>query len=221
MTAGLAWHWETRHGDAASLHEPVPPSTPGRTAYELVVDRPAVVLGSSQSIDDIDSAAARAAGIDVVRRRSGGGAVLLVPGEHLWIDVWLPASDPLWLDDVGWAGNWLADVWVETLAALGHTGLHTYTGPMTHNEWSGRVCFAGLGPGEVTTEGRKIVGVSQRRTRDWARFQCVVHRRWDAATTFGLLSAAGAVAAAEDWLGAVAEVGEAPVRQEVERLLPR
>jgi hypothetical protein len=41
------------------------------------------------------------------------------------------------------------------------------------------VCFAGLGPGEVTRNGAKVVGISQRRTRHAARFQCAVLHRWD------------------------------------------
>jgi hypothetical protein len=54
-----------------------------------------------------------------------------------------------------------------------------HTGPMVPSEWSDTVCFAGLGPGEVTIEGRKAVGISQRRTRRSARFQCVAYERWD------------------------------------------
>lgn len=41
------------------------------------------------------------------------------------------------------------------------------------------VCFAGLAPGEVTVDGAKVVGISQRRTRAGARFQCSVPRVWD------------------------------------------
>lgn len=219
VSADLTWHWETRCGDAASLHDPDPPLSPIRTARELVVERPAIVLGSSQPSDDIDLDAARARGIDVARRRSGGGAVLLVPGEHVWIDFWLPASDPLWLDDVGRAGDWLADGWVQTLAELGHVAPVAHLGQMTHSTWSAQVCFAGLGPGEVTAESRKLVGVSQRRTREWARFQCVVHRRWDAMTTFGLLAAPGARDAGEQWVHRVAEVGDAPIRRHLEQRL--
>ncbi len=40
------------------------------------------------------------------------------------------------------------------------------------------VCFAGLGSGEVTIGGAKAVGLSQRRTRTGARFQCTCYRRW-------------------------------------------
>ena len=39
-----------------------------------------------------------------------------------------------------------------------------------------------LRPGEVVApDGAKLVGISQRRTRVAARFQCAVHRRWDPA----------------------------------------
>ena len=54
--------------------------------------------------------------------------------------------------------------------------------------WSRKVCFGGLGPGEVTVDGHKLVGISQRRTRDGARFQCVVHRRWDPVPLLGVLA---------------------------------
>jgi lipoate-protein ligase A len=40
------------------------------------------------------------------------------------------------------------------------------------------VCFAGLGPGEVSVNGRKVVGISQRRSRQGARFQCAALLEW-------------------------------------------
>ncbi len=43
------------------------------------------------------------------------------------------------------------------------------------------MCFAGMGPGEVASAGAKLVGLSQRRTREFARFQCTVHHRWQPA----------------------------------------
>ena len=59
-----------------------------------------------------------AAGVDVVRRRSGGGVVLLVPGECLWLDVVVPRDDPRWDDDVARAMWWLGEVWCQALAAV-------------------------------------------------------------------------------------------------------
>jgi lipoate-protein ligase A len=142
------------------------------------VDRPAVVLGSTQPAQTIDRLRAASRGIEVVRRRSGGGAVLLEAGRTLWVDVILPSDDPLWVDDVGRAVWWLGDAWVTALAACGTTGV-VHRDRMITTRWSPTVCFAGVGPGEVTVAGRKAVGISQRRTRDAARFQCAVVHRWD------------------------------------------
>lgn len=211
MISSTAWTWEARRGGAASLHDPTPPSLVRRTVQEMIVDSPVLALGSSQSESDVDATAAEERGVSVVRRRSGGGAVLLVPAAHVWLDVWLPAGDPLWIDDVGRSADWLADVWIAALAMLGVGELEAHRGPFESNEWSSHVCFAGLGAGEVTTAGRKLVGVSQRRTREWARFQCLVHRRWNAEATFGLLAIADAARVGASWSDRVAEIGPAPV----------
>jgi lipoate-protein ligase A len=58
---------------------------------------------------------------------------------------------------------------------------------MVRTRWSPLVCFAGLGPGEVSAGGRKLVGISQRRTRAAARFQCAVHGRFDGAAVAAML----------------------------------
>ena len=39
-------------------------------------------------------------GIELARRRSGGGAVLLGADDHVWVDLVVPADDPLAEDDV-------------------------------------------------------------------------------------------------------------------------
>ena len=49
---------------------------------------------------------------------------------------------------------------------------------MVRTTWSDHVCFAGIGGGEVIRDGRKVVGISQRRTRAGARFQCALYRHW-------------------------------------------
>lgn len=128
----------------------------------------AVVLGSTQPEPPPGD-------IPFVRRRSGGGAVWVQAGDPLWVDVVVPRDDPRWDDDVGRAFWWLGEAWAEVLgpeAEVHRGGLCTTT-------WSRQVCFAGLGPGEVTIGGRKAVGIAQRRTRHGALFQCAVHRRWD------------------------------------------
>lgn len=181
------WAVEDQTGSAAAFHRRPLPDAVARAIWSFTVDRPALVLGSAQRADVVDGAAAARAGVEVVRRRSGGGAVLLVPGEVTWIDVILPAGDPLWQDDVGRAFDWLGEAWAATLVALGAGHPEVHRGALVGSRWSGLVCFGGLGRGEVTLCGHKVLGLSQRRTRRGARFQCALLHRWDPQALLDLL----------------------------------
>ena len=143
----------------------------------------AVVLGSTQP----DTVVAPGAAVAVARRRSGGGAVLVEPGRLLWADVVVPAADPLWDADVGRAAWWLGEASAAALSTLGVHGAVVHRGGLVRSTWSSSVCFAGLGPGEVTVAGRKVVGISQRRTREGALFQCAVPLAWEPADLLGVL----------------------------------
>ncbi len=63
-----------------------------------------------------------------------------------------------------------------------------HRGPQVRTTWSELVCFAGIAPGEVLLDGVKLVGLSQRRTRRGARFQCAVNRRFDGDLLIELLA---------------------------------
>jgi lipoate-protein ligase A len=130
----------------------------------------------------VDGVRAEAKGIEVARRRSGGGAVLVMPGDPVWVDVWVPREDPLWNDDVGRAFDWLGDAWTAALTSLGARGVRAHRdGFAACTRWSSLVCFGGVGTGEVVTaDGRKVVGISQRRTRAGAWFHSACLLRWDA-----------------------------------------
>ncbi|MGE0137883.1 MAG: hypothetical protein AB7L17_06895 [Ilumatobacteraceae bacterium] len=176
------WTIEHHRGSAREFHLREPASShhdveraARRAAWWLEVDSAALVLGSAQPDTTVDHDACRAAGVEVVRRRSGGGAVLLVPGECVWLDVIVPPGDRLWDTDVGHSMWWLGEVWAEALVALGCDDVRVHRGPLQHTDWSRLVCFDSLGAGEVTVGGRKAVGISQRRTREWARLQSSVH----------------------------------------------
>jgi len=141
----------------------------------------ALVLGSRQRHDVVDLEACSRAGIDVVKRRSGGGAVLVEPGAMCWFDVVVPADDRRFQSvagDVEASMRWLGRHVATALGALGVGDLAVYDGPMARGRVAQLVCFAGLGPGEVLVAGRKLVGISQRRTRLGSRFQCMVHTAW-------------------------------------------
>ncbi len=183
----------------------------------------AVVLGSAQPESDVNLDAARSAGTGVVRRRSGGGAVLVGPGLIAWVDVVVPAEDDLWEADVGHAFWWLGLAWVFALGEAGVPGAEMWSGGLVRSRWSGRVCFAGVGPGEVVIGGRKVVGMSQRRTRRGALFQCAVPVLWDPASLLDLLAlnAAERAAGTADLASAALGIGSAVAAPLVAALIDR
>ena len=139
--------------------------------------RPALVLGSAQPDSDIDMRAVSTAGIDLVRRRSGGGAVWVHPDDSVWIDIWLPRGDPLWTDDVSASMLFAGDAFVAALSEI--AGLTVWREPFAAGAHGRVVCFAGTAPGEVVAPRGKVVGMSQRRDRLGARLQCIAYRRWN------------------------------------------
>jgi lipoate-protein ligase A len=140
----------------------------------LEATAPALVLGSHQDGSLFDADRAREAGIEVVRRCSGGTAVMVGPGRVLWVDFVIGAGDRRWHDDVGRAAWWVGELWADAIGA----GAEVWKGPMQRTAWSPAVCFAGLAPGEVTVDGRKVVGVCQRRTPGAALFQTAALIDW-------------------------------------------
>jgi lipoate---protein ligase len=191
-TTGSAWPLERHQGSAQQLHlasaaRLAEASLETRTARLLQVTRPAIVLGSTQAASDVDEEAAASLGVDVARRRSGGGAVLVDPAELVWVDLILPVRDPLWEADIGKAPWWVGAAWASAIDRIGAGPAHVWQGPMQSSPWSKRICFAGLGSGEVLVGGRKVVGVSQRRTRYGALFQTAALLRWDPSELLDLL----------------------------------
>jgi lipoate-protein ligase A len=220
--SGLAWTVTRMSGPAAVLHAAGLPDPPQRLIRWCEADAPALVLGSAQAASVVDAEAAARAGLAVTRRRSGGSSVVVGPGRLVWADVVVPSGDPLWADDVGQAGLWLGDAWAVALGRLGVPGGAVHRGAMVRNRWSALVCFAGIGAGEMLIGGRKVVGVSQRRTRLGALFQVAVLLRWDPQETVAGLALpdderqAGAAALAEMAVGLDTLTGRPVLAAEVE-----
>jgi lipoate-protein ligase A len=178
VTAPVVHH----QGSAAAFHAQPLPDPVRPTVWVFEVERPALVLGSGQRDDVADALACAAAGVEVVRRRSGGGAVLLEPGAVVWFDVIVPAQRLRREgvgDDVAASMVWLGELVETALGQLGVGGLTVHRGRMVCPTWCRLVCFAGVGPGEILRDGCvKLVGMSQRRSRAGARFQCALHSHW-------------------------------------------
>jgi hypothetical protein len=151
-----------------------------RYAVSRGLERPAVVLGSAQPAGIVSAPRAKASGTEVVRRRGGGGAVLLRPGDHLWVDVWIPRNDPLWDADVADAAAWVGAWWAAALGAFDVGDLTVHRGRAEPGRHGGLVCFSGRGPGEVLQGDRKVMGVSQWRCREGALFHtCAYTTAWE------------------------------------------
>ena len=144
------------------------------TMFVVHLGTPTLVLGGSQSSDVLDPA--RTASTSIRRRRGGGGLVLLQP-DDLWIDWWIPATDPRWSPDVHVsslrAGGW----WSEALGEMVDGVVSVHEGSLRGDPLHRVVCFAGRGPGEVFVDGRKAVGLTQWRVREGVFVSTVIHAK--------------------------------------------
>lgn len=166
------------------LHSFDVPDAPERLVRWCVPTDRAIVLGRAQPDAFVDHDAARRANTTVVRRRSGGGVVLVDARSMFWFDIVVPNGDALWDDDVNRSFHWLGDVIV---SALDVRRAHAHKGAMLTGDFARDVCFIGVGPGEVLVDGKKIVGISQRRRRSGAVFQCSVLTQPNAQDVTGLV----------------------------------
>ena len=116
--------------------------------------RPTLSLGYAQRLDGLDLAAPRAAGVDVVRRPTGGRAVLHA-GDLTYAVVasGLPAS-------VSASYRRIADALVDGLAGL---GLAPAVVPGATRPGRSAACFASSTRADLVVDGRKVVGSAQLR----------------------------------------------------------
>ncbi len=178
------WSITESVGAAGPFHEKRPTEDTGPQVWIHRPVVPTLVLGSSQPSGVVNDEEANRRGVDVCRRRSGGGLVYIAPDTDCWIDLIIPSTSKLFDVDIAKAFHWVGAHWAKTL--------QTYSAPFrpleivmaTENQQSGAsdlLCFAGIGHGELMVDGRKVVGLSQRRSRSWARIQSIVIGRWNPA----------------------------------------
>ena len=129
---------------------------------------PALVLGSGQRPPDEWQPPA---GLALVRRGTGGGAVIC-DDDYLMLDVALPPGDPRIVADVTESYRWLAEQLVAALCRLGFEHVSLVQPPTLRGlgdadrEAARTACFAGLGPYELLdAQGHKLIGLAQRRRR--------------------------------------------------------
>jgi lipoate-protein ligase A len=123
---------------------------------------PCLTLGRSQPLADADLARCRAAGVGVVRRPSGGGAILHT--DELTYAVALCQTDPR--AEGGVLGSYcrLSEGLLAGLQRLGVDGLQAVKKKQPPVEPT-PVCFEVPSDYEITAGGRKLVGSAQWRSR--------------------------------------------------------
>ena len=135
---------------------------PGSAALRLYRwERPTLSLGRNEPArGNYDSAVLQRAGVDVVRRPTGGRAVL--HWRELTYAVAVPATP---LGGARAAYGWINICLAEGLASL---GIPAEIAPEPHEPTSLRAgpCFQVAAGGEVTAGGRKLVGSAQVRVRN-------------------------------------------------------
>ena len=170
----MEWGRHDWTGTAADFHAMELPYE--RALWWCNVESPTVILGSTQLVDDVDQNSADESGVLVSRRRSGGGAVFVHPSDTVWIDITISRDDPLWKDDVAQSMLWLGEFFVKALSPW--VQANVYRDSFSTGVDGRVVCFSSSSPGEVFVGTNKLVGISQRRGREGARFQCVLYRHW-------------------------------------------
>lgn len=140
----------------------------GRTPPTLRLYRwsaPTLTIGYAQDLErDVDSAACRALGIAVIRRITGGRAVL--HDAEVTYSVSAPEGLPGFAAGLGEACRLIATGLLAGLRLLGLEGARPATGPERAQRSPRHPgCFATVGRHEIEIAGRKLIGSAQRRAR--------------------------------------------------------
>jgi len=126
-------------------------------------DPPCLSLGHAQSFKDVDTARLASHGWDVVRRMTGGRAILHT--DELTYSVTGPANEPRLAGSILESYNRLAQA---LLAAVHELGLpvEMKEGKADSNGQTNPVCFEVPSTYEITVNGKKLIGSAQARRRE-------------------------------------------------------
>ena len=123
-------------------------------------DPPCLSLGRGQPVDDVDRNGVEAAGYGLVRRPTGGRAILHI--DELTYSVIVPQDDPRVLGSVVESYRRLSQALVRALELLGVPDVEADQRAAGAGE-EGPVCFETPSDYEITAGGKKLVGSAQMR----------------------------------------------------------
>ncbi|MCX7854609.1 MAG: lipoate--protein ligase family protein [Anaerolineae bacterium] len=121
---------------------------------------PCLSLGRHQSAGEVNQGALNAAGYGLVRRPTGGRAILHI--DELTYSVAVPLTDPRVRGDLLTSCQRISQGLLAALALLGvQATVHQQKPPAA----VGPVCFETPGEFEIVVDGRKLIGSAQMRGR--------------------------------------------------------
>ncbi len=149
-------------------------------------DPPCLSLGRAQPVADVDLEAVRAAGFGLVRRPTGGRAIL--HADELTYSVVAPQEEPRVCGSVVESYRRLSQGLVSGLKRLGVPAL-VADERVENRRSAGPVCFEAPSDYEITVGGRKLVGSAQMRAQGVILQHGALPLRGDIARICSLLSA--------------------------------
>ena len=126
-------------------------------------DPPCLSLGRAQPFTDVDQGRLQANGWDVVRRITGGRAILHT--DELTYSITGPADEPRLRGSVLESYNRLAKALLSAVQGLG-LPVEVQTEKVEGNGGFNPVCFEVPSTYEITVHGRKLIGSAQARRKD-------------------------------------------------------
>jgi lipoate-protein ligase A len=123
---------------------------------------PCLSLGRGQSLGDVDRQAVQAAGYDLVRRPTGGRAILHI--DELTYSLIAPEGEPRVAGGVMQSYRRLSRGLLRGLERLGAEDI-VADQQMENRGQEGPVCFEASSDYEITVGGKKLVGSAQMRAR--------------------------------------------------------
>ena len=125
-------------------------------------DPPCISLGYSQNYNDVNEEELISRGWDVVRRPTGGRAILHT--DELTYAVIGPKTDPRLEGGLMDSYQQLSLALLKALTELGlPVEIHSGKNPLAHHQ---PVCFENPSDFEITVEGKKIIGSAQARKKE-------------------------------------------------------
>jgi lipoate-protein ligase A len=151
------------------------------------------LLGAGQTASAVDREACERLGIPLLRRMSGGTAVLH-DEQTISLQLTLPAVHPLLSEDIHRNFRWFSEL---LIAALERLGIAASWMPLDRARAEQApagleaACYSTLAPYEIAVNGHKLIGHGQMRRARATALQAMIYRVFDASKTVRLLAQTG------------------------------